>query len=61
MRPQLMQREVGHELAALTPARTFASLYVDPLLKIIQGQNPKDSFTQNQTTPKCAEPCGRAS
>ncbi|EIM92651.1 uncharacterized protein STEHIDRAFT_89836 [Stereum hirsutum FP-91666 SS1] len=42
---------VGHELAALTPARTFDSLYVQPLLKIIAGQNPKNGFTANQTTP----------
>jgi len=40
---------VGHELAALTTARTFASLYIDPLVKIIEGQNPKDQFSTNQT------------
>ncbi|KAJ7630992.1 hypothetical protein FB45DRAFT_979176 [Roridomyces roridus] len=40
---------IGHELAALTPARTFESLYVDPLLSIIAGQNPKSQFTVNQT------------
>ncbi|KAJ7619120.1 hypothetical protein DFH06DRAFT_1235366 [Mycena polygramma] len=40
---------VGHEMAALTPARTFDSLYVQPLLSIIEGQNPKTQFTVNQT------------
>ncbi|KAF8528093.1 hypothetical protein BU17DRAFT_39063 [Hysterangium stoloniferum] len=42
---------VGHEMAALTKDRTFDSLYVQPLLKIIHGMNPVDSFTVNQTTP----------
>ncbi|KAF8591942.1 hypothetical protein K439DRAFT_1656393 [Ramaria rubella] len=41
---------IGHELAALTPARTFNSLYVQPILNIINNMNPKDSFTTNQTT-----------
>ncbi|PSS37557.1 hypothetical protein PHLCEN_2v573 [Hermanssonia centrifuga] len=42
---------IGHEEGALTPARTFTSLYVEPLLNILNGQNPKDSFTVGQTTP----------
>ncbi|EPQ60709.1 hypothetical protein GLOTRDRAFT_90125 [Gloeophyllum trabeum ATCC 11539] len=42
---------VGHEVAALTQDRTFASLYVQPLVKIIQGQNPKNVLTANQTQP----------
>ncbi|KAJ6575212.1 hypothetical protein B0H19DRAFT_632556 [Mycena capillaripes] len=41
---------VGHEMAALTPDRTFDSLYIQPLLSIIQGQNPKSQFTVNQTS-----------
>ncbi|KAJ3771694.1 hypothetical protein FB446DRAFT_89485 [Lentinula raphanica] len=42
---------VGHELAALTPARTFDSLYVQPLLAILALQNPINAFTANQTSP----------
>ncbi|KAF8898655.1 hypothetical protein BD779DRAFT_1430808 [Infundibulicybe gibba] len=42
---------VGHELAALTKDRTFDSLYVQPLLKMVMLQNPKDQFTVNQTRP----------
>ncbi|KAF5390288.1 hypothetical protein D9757_002853 [Collybiopsis confluens] len=42
---------VGHELAALTPDRTFDSLYVQPLLAILARQNPVNSFTANQTSP----------
>jgi len=42
---------IGHENAALTPNRTFDSLYVQPLLKILNAQNPKNAFTVNQTTP----------
>lgn len=39
-------------MAALTPARTFDSLYIQPLLSIIAGQNPKSQFTVNQTSIK---------
>jgi len=42
---------VGHEMAALTPNRTFESLYVNPLLQILAFQNPIDVFTGNQTSP----------
>ncbi|TCD61318.1 hypothetical protein EIP91_008646 [Steccherinum ochraceum] len=42
---------IGHENAALTPNRTFDSLYVQPLLQILNAQNPKTPFTVNQTTP----------
>ncbi|KDQ63633.1 hypothetical protein JAAARDRAFT_75927 [Jaapia argillacea MUCL 33604] len=41
---------VGHEVAALTADRTFESLYVQPLLSILDGQNPRNAFTVNQTT-----------
>ncbi|KAJ7254019.1 hypothetical protein B0H12DRAFT_567853 [Mycena haematopus] len=41
---------IGHEMAALTPARTFDSLYIQPLVSIIEGQNPKSRFTVNQTS-----------
>jgi hypothetical protein len=44
---------VGHERAALTDARTFAALYVDPLRTILDGQNPRSKFAVNQTAPKC--------
>ncbi|KAJ8521414.1 hypothetical protein ONZ45_g1844 [Pleurotus djamor] len=42
---------VGHEEAALTPDRTFSSLYVQPLLEILRQTNPKNEFTVNQTRP----------
>ncbi|KAK7741070.1 hypothetical protein SLS62_010928 [Diatrype stigma] len=32
---------VGHDPAALTPHRTFASLYVDPLVKLLDRMNPQ--------------------
>ncbi|KAK7064150.1 alkaline phosphatase [Favolaschia claudopus] len=41
---------IGHEMAALTPDRTFDSLYIQPLVSIIDGQNPKSQFTPNQTS-----------
>ncbi|KAJ7293671.1 hypothetical protein C8J57DRAFT_1269634 [Mycena rebaudengoi] len=41
---------VGHEQAALTPERTLSSLYIQPLLAIIEKQNPRSDFTVNQTT-----------
>ncbi|THH28074.1 hypothetical protein EUX98_g6121 [Antrodiella citrinella] len=42
---------IGHENAALTPNRTFDSLYIQPLLRILDAQNPSTAFTVNQTTP----------
>ncbi|KAI0274630.1 hypothetical protein BC834DRAFT_848979 [Gloeopeniophorella convolvens] len=42
---------IGHEMAALTPARTFDSLYVQPLMTVLAAQNPKTQFTVNQTVP----------
>lgn len=35
---------VGHDTAALQPNRTFRALYVDPLVRILERQNPKTSF-----------------
>jgi hypothetical protein len=43
---------IGHEAAALTTARTFANLYVEPLLKIVNGQNPITKFNPSVTKPK---------
>ena len=45
--------QIGHEMAALTPDRTFASLYVNPLVSLIEGQNPQTQFTVGQTSIKC--------
>ena len=36
---------VGHERGALTTARTFDALYVQPLLSILQSENPTTAFT----------------
>ncbi|KAL8930570.1 MAG: hypothetical protein Q9208_000440 [Pyrenodesmia sp. 3 TL-2023] len=38
------QLYVGHSLASLTPNRTLASLYVDPLVRILENQNPATRF-----------------
>ncbi|KAL8768940.1 MAG: hypothetical protein Q9209_004995 [Squamulea sp. 1 TL-2023] len=35
---------VGHSLASLTPNRTLASLYVNPLVQILEKQNPSTHF-----------------
>ncbi|KAI0966692.1 hypothetical protein F4678DRAFT_475788 [Xylaria arbuscula] len=35
---------VGHDRAALTPHRTFQSLYVNPLVEIIARNNPQTPF-----------------
>ncbi|KAG6888685.1 hypothetical protein C0995_006675 [Termitomyces sp. Mi166 len=42
---------VGHERAALTTDRTFDSLYIQPLLKILAQQNPSNRFNTNVTKP----------
>lgn len=41
---------VGHEESALTNDRTFDSLYIQPLLSILQAQNPNSSFLTSGTT-----------
>ncbi|CZR67660.1 uncharacterized protein PAC_17559 [Phialocephala subalpina] len=35
---------VGHNTASLTRNRTFTSLYIDPLVKILQDANPSSDF-----------------
>ncbi|KAK9475386.1 altered inheritance of mitochondria protein 6 [Dipodascopsis tothii] len=42
---------VGHHEAALTSARTFASLYIDPLVDLLTQANPVNAFTADQATP----------
>jgi hypothetical protein len=34
---------VGHEQGALTPQRTFQSLYINPILDVLNRQNPSNS------------------
>jgi hypothetical protein len=34
---------VGHEQGALTPSRTFESLYINPILDVLKRQNPANS------------------
>ena len=41
---------VGHEPSALTSARTFASLYIDPILSVLQRENPASPFVSSTTT-----------
>lgn len=41
---------VGHEQSALTNARTFDSLYIQPILSVLQAQNPNSSFLTAGTT-----------
>lgn len=40
---------VGHEESALTASRTFASLYVEPILAVLRAQNPNSSFVSAPT------------
>ena len=35
---------VGHSTSSLTPKRTLRNLYINPLVKILDQQNPKTSF-----------------
>jgi len=46
----LTLHQVGHELSALTTARTFQSLYLDPIVDTIERQNPTTQFVQGSTT-----------
>jgi hypothetical protein len=40
---------VGHEAAALTPDRTFDSLYIEPILDTLNRQNPSSAFVTKAT------------
>ncbi|KAI1266631.1 hypothetical protein F5Y18DRAFT_362249 [Xylariaceae sp. FL1019] len=35
---------VGHDTAALTPARTFENLYINPLVELLDRNNPQTDF-----------------
>lgn len=39
---------VGHHQAALNSNRTFASLYIDPLVEILTNANPANEFTDSE-------------
>ncbi|KAF2021401.1 hypothetical protein BU24DRAFT_417064 [Aaosphaeria arxii CBS 175.79] len=41
---------VGHEISALTTARTLSSLYIEPILDTLHRQNPSTAFTQFPTS-----------
>ncbi|KAF1986485.1 hypothetical protein K402DRAFT_404219 [Aulographum hederae CBS 113979] len=45
---------VGHNTASLSSNRTFRSMYVDPLVQILDRQNPKTDFA----TPDALHPAG---
>ncbi|PSK36684.1 Altered inheritance of mitochondria protein 6 [Elsinoe australis] len=40
---------VGHELSALTTQRTFQSLYIDPIVSVLEAQNPHSPFVTGTT------------
>ncbi|KIW33694.1 uncharacterized protein PV07_00522 [Cladophialophora immunda] len=43
---------VGHSTASLTPERTLRSLYINPLVKILDQQNPHTSFHPTLDNPR---------
>lgn len=43
---------VGHSTASLTPERTLRNLYISPLVKILDQQNPHTSFHPSLDTPR---------
>lgn len=42
---------VGHDTSSLSRSRTFKSLYIAPLVKILAGQNPDTEFTRKEQQP----------
>ncbi|KAJ5177153.1 uncharacterized protein N7482_003030 [Penicillium canariense] len=40
---------VGHDQSALTPERTLQSLYINPILDILERQNPTSAFITSPT------------
>lgn len=43
---------VGHSRSSLTPERTFRSLYIDPLVEILEGQNPNTTLHPTLDSPR---------
>jgi len=43
---------VGHSLSSLTPNRTLNNLYLNPILDILEKQNPNSAFHPNPDTPR---------
>lgn len=43
---------VGHDTSSLSRSRTFRSLYITPLVRILKGQNPDTEFTRKQPDGK---------
>ena len=43
---------VGHSRSSLTPQRTFRSLYVDPLVEILEKQNPNTTLHPTLDNPR---------
>lgn len=42
---------VGHTTSSLTPSRTLRSMYVDPLVSILERQNPSTNFHRGRDRP----------
>jgi hypothetical protein len=40
---------VGHEMSALTTERTFDSLYIQPILDVLNRENPSTQFVKSKT------------
>ncbi|KAI9374469.1 hypothetical protein BJX61DRAFT_294016 [Aspergillus egyptiacus] len=40
---------VGHDQSSLTDERTFESLYVNPILEVVERQNPESKFLTEET------------
>ncbi|KAJ9602903.1 Altered inheritance of mitochondria protein 6 [Cladophialophora chaetospira] len=43
---------VGHRTSSLTPERTLRNLYINPLVKILDAQNPQTSFHPSLDIPR---------
>lgn len=49
LHPRSNKAQVGHEQSALTPSRTFDSLYIQPLLRELKRMNPRTAFATSPT------------
>lgn len=47
--PKPHTTQVGHETSALTTARTFSALYIQPILDTLRRQNPATPFVSEPT------------
>lgn len=45
----ILTRKVGHDESSLTESRTLESLYINPMLEVLEKMNPETPFIPRPT------------